>query len=195
MVRKKGPPFLPPLAKYMPGGGAGPDDMVRRKGHPFLPPMTKYMKGGVNAADTCRPKPDRDIFAKAMASFKCKVDIKGYDPFMNEAKWIHWWSQFRITLSSQGLNPVLDHTYTPDKTGEGIRFARMQATAFGILKTQVQTNTGKAIIRNHQGSLDTRAAITELVAYYRTSTRAIAIGHALHQERLTMRLTKDMLVS
>jgi hypothetical protein len=114
-VRKKGHPFLPPLTKYMSGEGAGPDNMVRRKGHPFLLPMAKYMKGGVDAADTRQPKTDREIFAKAMASFKCKVGIKGYDPFTNEAKWIHWWSQFRITLFSQGLNPVLDLTYTPDK--------------------------------------------------------------------------------
>jgi hypothetical protein len=71
----------------------------------------------------------------------------------------------------------------------------MQATAFGILKTQVQTNMGKAIIRNHQDSLDTRAAMSELVAHCRTSTRAIAIGHALHQELLTMRVTKDVHVS
>jgi hypothetical protein len=179
----------------MPGGGAGPDDTVRRKGHPFLPPMAKHMKGGVDAADTRRPKTDQEIFAEAMASFKCKVDIKGYNPFTNEAKWIHWWSQFRNTLSSHSLNPVFDLTYTPDETNEGIGFARMQVTIFGILKTQVQTNTRKAIIRNHQDSLDARAAITELVAYYRTSTRAIAIRHALHQELLTMRLTKDMHMS
>ena len=127
-----------------------------------------------------------------MANFKCKVDIKAYEPFTKDAKWIHWWSHFRINLASQGLNPVLDITYTPDETGEGIGFSRMQATVFGILKAQVQTNTGRAIIRNHQESLDARAAITELVAHYRNSTRAIAMGHALLQELLTMRLTRDM---
>jgi hypothetical protein len=43
--------------------------------------------------------------------------------------------------------------------------------------------------------LDAKAAITELVAYYRNSTRAITMGHTLHQELLTMRLTKDMRMS
>jgi hypothetical protein len=89
---------------------------------------------------------------------------------------------------------VLDTTYTPNKTNEEIRFARMQATVFGILKTQVQTNMGQAIIRNHQDSMDARAALHELIAYYRTSTRAIAIGQVLHQELLTLRLTKDVCV-
>jgi hypothetical protein len=114
---------------------------------------------------------------------------------MNEAKWIHWCSQFRVTLTSQGLNPVSDTTHTPDETNEGIEFTRMQATVFGILKTQVQINTGKAIIRNHQDSMDTRAALAELVTHCRTSTRAIAVEHVLHQEPLTLKLTKDMRVS
>jgi hypothetical protein len=83
----------------------------------------------------------------------------------------------------------------PDKTNEGIEFARMQAMMFGILKTQVQTNTGKAIIGNHQDSMDARAALAELATCHRTSTRAIAVGHTLHQEPLTMKLTKDMRVS
>jgi hypothetical protein len=79
----------------------------------------------------------------------------------------------------------------PDETNEGIDFARMQATIFGILKAQVQTNTGKSIIQNHQDSMDSRAALTELAAHYRNSTRVIAVGHVLHKELLTMRLTKD----
>jgi hypothetical protein len=78
-----------------------------------------------------------------------------------------------------------------NKINEGIGFARMQATIFGTLKAQVQTNTGKAIIRNHQDTMDARAALTELVEYYRNSTRVIAVGHALHQELLTMKLTKE----
>jgi hypothetical protein len=62
-----------------------------------------------------RPKTDQEIFAKAMAAFNCMVE-KGHEPFKNKAKWIHWWSQFNITISSQGLNPVLDVTYVPGKT-------------------------------------------------------------------------------
>jgi hypothetical protein len=169
--------------------------MVRKKGDPFLPPVSRFMKGGVDAADTRRMKTDKEIFAKAMGNFKCKVNIKAHNPFKEDAKWIHWWSHFRITLSSQGLSPMLDLTYTPDETQEGIGIARMQAMVFGILKTQVQAHMGRVIIRNHQDSLDARAAITELAAYYRNSTRAITMGHTLHQELLTMRLTKDMRMS
>lgn len=153
------------------------------------------MKGGVDAADTCWIKTDKEMFAKAMGNFKCNVNVKAYDPFKEDAKWIYWWSHFRITLSSQGLSPVLDVTCMPDETQEGIGFARMQATVFSILKTQVQAHTGRAIIRNHQDSLDTRAAITEPIACHRNSTRASAMGHTLHQELLTMRLTKDVRMS
>ena len=90
---------------------------------------------------------------------------------------------------------MLDVTYMPDETNEGIGFAMMQAMLFGILKAQVLTHTGKAIIRNHQDFMDARTALTELVAHYRNSTGAIAVGHALCKELLTMRLTKDVRVS
>jgi hypothetical protein len=105
-----------------------------------------------------------------MASFKCTVDMKGCEPFTDNAKWIHWWSQFRITISGQGLNSVPDVTHVPDETNKGIGFVRMQAMVFGIPKAQVKTNMGKAIIWNHQDSMDARAALTDLVAHCRNST-------------------------
>ena len=126
-----------------------------------------------------------------MAAFKCEVDIKGYETFKNEVKWIHWWSPFNVTISSQGLSPALDVTYNLTKTNEGIGFARMQATVFSILKAQVQTNTGKAIIQNHQDTMNSRAPLAELVECHRTSTRAIAGGHVLHKELMSMKLNKE----
>jgi hypothetical protein len=54
--------------------------MVRRKGHPFLLPMAKHMAGGADPADPCWPKTDQEIFAEAMAAFKCKVNIKDASP-------------------------------------------------------------------------------------------------------------------
>ena len=166
--------------------------MVRRKNSPYLPPVAKFMKGGADPTDPHRLKTDKELFAEAIANFKCKVDFKEYEPFKKDIMWIQWWSNFRINMASQGLNPILDITYTPKDTAEGIGFSRMQATAFGILKKFVLTNMGRAIVRNHQDSLDARAAIAELVTYYRHSTRVVAMGHALLQELLTMKLKRDM---
>jgi hypothetical protein len=53
---------------------------------------------------------------------------------------------------------VIDITYTPEETAEGIGFSRMQATVFGLLKKHVRTNTGRAIVWNHQDNFDARAA-------------------------------------
>ena len=169
--------------------------MVRRKNSPFIPPSARFMKGGADPVDPRRVKTDRELFSEAIASFKCKVDFKEYKPFKKDIEWIQWWSNFRINMASQGLNPVLNPEYTPGDTAEGIGFSRMQATAFGILKKYVRTNMGRAIVRNHQDNLDARAAIAELVAYYRHSTRAVAMGHALLQELLTMKLKRDMPIS
>ena len=128
--------------------------MARRKNHPFLPPAARFMKGGADPTDPRRLKTDKELFAKAIANFKCKVDFKEYEPFKKDVMRIKWWSNFRINMASQGLNPVLDITYTPEDTVEGIDFSRMQATAFGLLKKFVQTNMGRAIVRNHQDSLE-----------------------------------------
>ena len=107
-------------------------------------------------------KTDRELFSEAIASFKCKVDFKEYDPFKKDIEWIQWWSNFRINMASQGLNPVLNPECTPGDTAEGIGFSRMQAAAFGILKKHLRTNMGRAIVRNHQDNLDARAAMAEL---------------------------------
>ena len=172
--------------------GKSKNMMVRRKNSPYLPPAARFMKGGADPTDLRRLRTDWELFAKAIANFKCKVDFKEYEPFKKDTMWIQWWSNFRIDMASQGLNPVLDTTHTPEDTAEGIGFSRMQATAFGILKKYVLTNMERSIVRNHQDSLDARAAMAELVAYYRHSTRAIAMGHALLQELLTMKLKRDM---
>ena len=44
-------------------------------------------------------------------------------------------------------------------------------------------------------NLDARAAIAELMTSCRHSTRAVAMGHALLQELLTMKLKRDMPIS
>ena len=172
--------------------------LVRRKNHPYLPPSVRFMKGGADPLDPGDPrrvKTDRELFSEAIAGFKFKVDFKECEPFKRDSEWIQWWSNFRINMASQGLNPVLNPVYTPGDTAEGIGFSRMQATTFGILKKYVRTNMGRAIVRNHQDNLDARAAIAELVTHYRHSTRAVAMGHVLLQELLTMKLKRDMPVS
>ena len=141
--------------------------MVRRKNSSYLPPAAGFMKGGADPTDPRRLKTDRELFAEAIANFKCKVDFKEYEPFKKDIMWIQWWSNFQINMASQGLNLVLDTTYTPEDTAEGIGFSRMQATAFGILKKFVLTNMVRPIVWNHQDSLDARAAMAELVAHHR----------------------------
>ena len=59
--------------------------MVGMKGSPFLPPMARYMAGGADPVDPYQPKTDQEIFAKAMSAFKCKFNIKGYEPVKDEA--------------------------------------------------------------------------------------------------------------
>jgi hypothetical protein len=73
------------------------------------------MAGGAdgNPGEPCQQQTGQEIFAAAVESFKCEVDTKVCETFNNEARWIHWWSQFRVTLNSQGLGPAIDINCTP----------------------------------------------------------------------------------
>jgi hypothetical protein len=76
----------------------------QKKGSPFLPPKARWMAGGAdpNNANPRRQKTDQEIFAAAMAAFKCKVDIKG----MNLSRTRQ--SGFIGGASSRLLSPVRD---------------------------------------------------------------------------------------
>ena len=62
---------------------------------------------------------------------------------------------------------------------------------FSILKAQVQTRAGKALIQNYQDTMDARVALAELVEHHRASARAIAGGCALHKELMSMKFNRE----
>ena len=59
---------------------------------------------------TRRPSTYEEVTALIMVAFKLKIDPKQFLPFKDEARWIQWWNHFQITLSSQGMDAVLDIT-------------------------------------------------------------------------------------
>ena len=82
-----------------------------------------------------------------------------------------------ITLSSQGMDAVLDISYAPREPDEALGFVRMQNYAFAVLNDAIQTPAAKSILRQFRSTRDAREAIAAIVDYYRTSTRALAATH------------------
>jgi hypothetical protein len=119
-----------------------------------------------------------EVRALIMVAFKPKIDLKAFTPFKGESRWIQWWNHFKITLGSQGMEAVLDAAYTPREPDEALGFVRMQNTVYAILSEQVETPAAKSIIRQFRHTRNARQAITVIVEYFRTFTRALAATHA-----------------
>ena len=134
---------------------------------------------------TRRPRTYEEVTAMVMVAFKPKLDPKQFLPFKDEGRWIQWWNHFTITLSSQGMDAILDIACAAHEAKEALGFVRMQNYAFGILNDVIQTPAAKSILRQFRGTRDAREAIAAIVDYYRTSTRALAATHA------TLRLIGD----
>ena len=162
----------------------------RRPGKPFIPPVTKNMPGGADPYITTpggsrRPRTYEEVITMVMVAFKPKLDPKQFLLFKDEGRWIQWWNHFTITLSSQGMDAILDIAYAAREPEEALGFVRMQNYAFGVLNDVIQTPAAKSILRQFRGTRDAREAIAAVVDYYRTSTRALAATHA------TLRLIGD----
>ena len=162
----------------------------RRPGKPFIPPVTKNVSGGADPhittpGGTRRPHTYEEVTTMVMVAFKPKLDPKQFLPFKDDGRWIQWWNHFTITLSSQGMDAILDIAYAAREPEEALGFVGMQNYAFGVLNDVIQTPAAKSILRQFRGTRDAREAIAAIVDYYRTSTRALAATHA------TLRLIGD----
>ena len=105
-------------------------------------PERSYLHHG----GTRQPCTNTEIKLAAVVAFKNKVDMKAYNPFKDKARWIQWWSGFKITLGCQGMEAVLDTGYVPREADEALGFIRMQNMAFANLLEQIQTPAAKSIL-------------------------------------------------
>jgi hypothetical protein len=55
---------------------------------------------------------------------------------------------------AQDVTNVLDETYVPTTVDDITLFSEKQKFVYAILESQVQTNCGKAIIRDHEHDFD-----------------------------------------
>jgi hypothetical protein len=127
---------------------------------------------------TRRPHTNKEVRTSAMVAFKNKVDMKAYTPFKDEAKWVQWWSHFKITLGSWGMEAVLNAACMPGEAYDVLGFIRMQNTDYAIILEKIRMPAAKSILRQYRHTRNARDSIMALVEYYRTSTRALASTHA-----------------
>jgi hypothetical protein len=127
---------------------------------------------------TKQPHTNEEDRALTMVAFKNKINLKAFTPFKDETKWVQWWSHFKITLGSQGMEAVLGATYVPAEPDEALGFIRMQDTVYAALSEQIQMPTAKSILRQFRHTRNAQDSIIALIECHRTSTRAPASTHA-----------------
>ena len=83
-----------------------------------------------------------------------------------------WHRSFNTQAVAQDVADVLNETYVPSTADDIALFAEKQKFVYAVLESKVQTDRGKAIIRDHEHDFDAQQVYKKLKNYHLTSTKA-----------------------
>ena len=129
--------------------------------------------------------------ALELMSFKKgkKREITAYPSLKNERYFDGFKRSLFIVAKTHECSEVLDFNYTPGSEPEEQElFEAKQTFMFSVFNTNLQTDTGKTIVRRHLASTDAQAVWKELSEHMRTSSKG-----ASEKRRLTQYVTNTVL--
>ena len=93
-----------------------------------------------------------------------KRDAMAYETFKDERYYDTFWRTFKTTAKAQGLSHVLDFRYKPptNDTYATELFQEQQIFLYSILVRIIQTDQGRAYVREHEHDEDARAVLEKL---------------------------------
>ena len=93
-----------------------------------------------------------------------KRDATAYEVFKDERYYDSFWRVFKTTAKAQGLSNVLNFKYTPPKDDEYAEelFQEQQVFLYSVLVRIIQTDQGRAYVREHEHDEDARAVLKKL---------------------------------
>ena len=77
--------------------------------------------------------------------------MRAFKLFKEHKTWNQWYRSFAATAKAQGLNNVLDLTYTPSSLREQALFDVLQDYAFAVFTTCLVEAQAAALVRNYTG--------------------------------------------
>ena len=103
-----------------------------------------------------------------------KRDATAYEVFKDERYYDSFWRVFKTTAKAQGLSNVLNFKYTPphdDEYAEEL-FQEQQVFLYSVLVRIIQTDQGRAYVREHEHDEDARAVLQKLHSLHTESDLA-----------------------
>ena len=101
-----------------------------------------------------------------LSAFKkgTKRDATAFESFKDERYFDSFWRVFKSTAKAQGLSNVLDFDYKVPKDDEcaELLFREQQVFVYSVLVRIIQTDQGRAYVREHEHDEDARAVLKKL---------------------------------
>ena len=89
-----------------------------------------------------------------------KRDASAYPIFKNEMYYNTFIRHFKATAKAQGLNTLMDPNFTPGSDEyEQQLFQEQQYFLYSVLISSLKTDFSEALVKNHEGSLQTRLTL------------------------------------
>ena len=90
---------------------------------------------------------------------------------MNENDNVSWHRSFELQAKAQDVYDVLDATYTPMTEEESDLFVEQQKYVYNVLESTVLTDSGKSLVKEHEGDLDAQSVYQKLCYHHVQNTK------------------------
>ena len=101
-----------------------------------------------------------------------KLNAESYPTLTLQSKHAEWHQAMTSTSRAQGIDCLLDETYTPTTQDEQLLFPEIQKFLYDVLFKSVKYTAGKHIVKKHFKTYDAQKAYAELCAYHKNSVTA-----------------------
>jgi hypothetical protein len=101
-----------------------------------------------------------------------KRDPSNFTSLKDEKQWDNWKRTMLAQATAQDVAEVLDPTYAPTSIDDTRLFAEKQKYMYAVLEKNVQTDTGKRLVREHLNDYDAQEVFKKLTEHANKSTKA-----------------------
>lgn len=101
-----------------------------------------------------------------------KRDITHYIMFKEDKQWGAWQRSTIATARSRAVDDVFDSNYNPSRDKDAELFKEKQKFVYAVFELTLQTDQGKAFVREHAKDGNAQKIYKKLVAHYQNSTAA-----------------------
>ncbi|KAL7570771.1 hypothetical protein ACA910_014401 [Epithemia clementina (nom. ined.)] len=145
-----------------------------RSGKP--PPTPQPFTPSVHGRPSSNACSNSSVSFQELSNFRkgTKRDATAYKTFKNERCFEAFWRVFKTTAKAQGLANVVDPQYTPPRGDAHALdlFTEQKILLYSVLVKVIQTDQGRAFVKDHDDDEDAQAVIKKLIKHHTQSELA-----------------------